>query len=47
MVGNPSNWLNARGPGILEWMFDVLPVIVMGAVAAAALAYWLTGVVRR
>ena len=42
-----SAWLNTRGADILDRMYDMLPFTVAAAMAAVALVWWLTGMVRR
>ena len=47
MVDALSDWLHTRGADILDRMYDMLPFTVAAAMAAAALVWWLTGMVRR
>lgn len=44
IVDDLERWVNGRGAEVLEWMYDLLPIMVIAAMAAAALAYWASGV---
>ena len=35
-----ADWVNTRGPVILDRMYEMLPHMVVSVVAATLLAYW-------
>ena len=37
------DWVNTRGPVILDRMYDMLPLMVVYAVSAALFVYWMVG----
>ena len=41
------DWMNARGPVILDRMYDMLPLMVVSAVSAALFVHWVLGASRR
>ena len=44
MIGDLlDNWLNSRGPEVLEWMYGMVPFMVIAAVATAVVVYWVIG----
>ena len=42
-----ADWVNARGPVILDRMYEMLPLMVASAVSAALFVYWVLGARRR
>jgi len=37
------DWVNTRGPVILDRLYDLLPLMVISAVSAALIVYWALG----
>lgn len=35
-----ADWVNARGPVILDRMYEMLPLMVVSVVAATVFVYW-------
>ena len=40
------DWVNTRGPVILDRLYDLLPLMVISAVSAALIVYWALGADR-
>lgn len=44
MIGDLlGDWLNTRGREVLDWMYGMVPFMVIAAVAAAVVVYWVMG----
>ena len=40
MTNRLADWVNAHGPGILDRMYEMLPLMAVFVLAAILLVYW-------
>lgn len=41
------DWVNTRGPVVLDRLYDMFPLMVISTVSAALIVYWALGEDRR